>query len=326
MRRALLFAGTLALAGGLTVADVRLASPASVTLQATRTDRPIPRDPWAPVWKRATAVEIPLSAQITTRPIGGRDGMVIARAVHDGERLYVLLEWKDHTRDLSAGGSEQFADQAAVEFPTENGERIPFFCMGDPQATVNIWLWKGSRQADIDHGYRDVEQTHPDAVSDAYPFEEDPTFYPPRALGNVVGSVGSTPVESLLAGGFGSLTQFDPQEVGGVGRWRDSSWRVLFVRRLAAPADGQTQFDVPHRTSIAFAVWNGAAKERNGQKSVSQFVSLDISEQALGKPASRPPAALIAALAILLVAGLAGTPLLFARLGATKASRHGIPG
>ena len=245
-------------------------------------------DPWAGAWERASAVEAPLYAQTQTIPKGGRRGSVTARAMHDDRRLYVLLEWNDRTKEESVGRSEGFADQAAVQFPAPAGERIPAFCMGDPQASVNIWIWKASRQADVDLGYRDLQQVYPRAVSDWYPFEDKDIFYPPLASGNVVASRAATPVENLVAGQFGTLTTAPEQTVHGVGRWRDGRWRVLFARGLPAPGEGDAGFRVPGSTDIAFAIWDGARGDRNGQKSVSQFLSLDVSPERFAAPSRLP--------------------------------------
>lgn len=323
----IVFAGAFLAAGAMTLGDVRLASPAPLTLTAPRADRPVPADPWDRIWDRATAVQVPLSMQNVARPTGGRKGMVTARAMNDGQNLSVLLEWKDPTQDLSVATPDSFADQAAIEFPTAKGDRVPFFCMGDPQATVNIWVWKGSRQADVDHGYQDIGNTRPNAEADWYPFEDEQTFYPARAAGNVVASTSGTPVENLVAGSFGTLTKADDQPVSGIGRWKRARWRVMFTRPLAAPADGDVGLAVPETTSVAFAVWDGAAKERNGMKSVAQFLSLDISPQPLGAAPSRVPLlAVIAAFVVGAAVLAAGGTAIARRLSRTGSATGGDVG
>lgn len=278
---AFVVAGAAVGAIAMTAADVRLASPAPIAMTAERSMGRVPSDPWSPFWKQTSAVDVPLSAQNLTAPKGGRTGLATARAVHDGRKLYVLVEWRDPSRDVGAGGPRRFADQAAIEFPSVAGERVPAFCMGDPQAGVNIWLWKASRQTDTDLGYRDVEAMHPRTVADDYPFADEPTFYPPRALGNVVASQVASPVETLVANVFGSLTAVDGQAATGIGRWRNGTWRVLFRRDLPAPEDGQTTFSIPEATNVALAIWDGARGDRNGQKSVGQFLTLKLSRDTL---------------------------------------------
>lgn len=304
-RTALLLVAALTGAAVLTISDATLARSAALKLVAPRSDVPIRMDPWAAVWDRASALDLPLSAQSAARPFGGRSRNLTARAIHDGRRLYVLLEWEDKSKNTSVRKPELFADQAAVEFPSQEGERVPFFCMGDPQATVSIWLWKASRQLDTDKGYRSIEKTHPRAVTDIYPFESEDSFNPPKVLGNVVAGRGDSSVESLIGGGFGTITQADHQAVTGVGRWQGSVWRVLFTRDLPSAGEDHPEFKVPMSTSAAFGVWDGAAKERDGQKSVAQFVSMQISGTPL--PAMRRVSSTTAVVVIVLTLIVAAT-------------------
>lgn len=277
---ALVIALALIGAAALTLSDMRLASSQTVTLVARRSEIDVPLDdPFDKAWKRAAPVEVPLSAQTVVPPKAGSDRTIRARALHDGERLYVLLEWKDESEDSLVSRQTEFTDAAAVQFPVAAGDTVPSFCMGDPNAPVNIWQWKGAWQADVDQGYVDVEDVNPNMHVDLYPFEDEEVFYPARAVGNVFAQTDrATPVDNLLAGSFGSLTQAPDQLVQGKGEWRDGKWRVLFARDFAVGGD-YTQFAVNDATNVAFAVWDGAAGERDGMKSVSQFLTLDVSPE-----------------------------------------------
>lgn len=267
-------------ATALTLNDMRLASSQTVTLVAKRSEATVPLDdPFDRVWNRATPVEVPLSAQNLTPPQGGGDRTVTARALHDGQRLYVLVEWDDDSEDLLLSRQTEFSDAVAVQFPVTAGETVPAFCMGDPNAPVNIWQWKAAWQSDIEQGFVDVEDAYPNAHVDLYPFEEEEVFYPARAVGNVFAQTDrTTSVDNLLAGSFGTLTQAPDQLVQGSGEWRDGGWRVLFARDLSVDGD-YTQFAEGDGANIAFAVWDGAAGERDGMKSVSQFLTLEVSSE-----------------------------------------------
>ncbi len=275
----------VAIAALLTLGDVRLASSQAVTLTAYRVDEAVPLDnPFASVWNRATPVEVPLSAQNVTPPMGGGPRTLVARALNDGSRFFLLLEWRDDTADWSMGGATAFTDAAAVQFPVQEGETVPSFCMGDPNAAVNIWQWKAAWQLDIETGFVNIPDLFPNMKVDFYPFAEEETFYPARAVGNIFAQEErQTAAENLLAGSFGTLTQAPAQLVDARGGWQDNRWRVVFVRDLQVDG-GYTQFPMDGRTNVAFAVWDGAREERDGMKSVSQFLALAVSS-------STPPGA-----------------------------------
>ena len=301
----------LAIAGALTIGDIRLASSQTVTLVAKRSPEAVPLDdPSAAVWRRGTPVEVPLSAQQTVPPMGGGAHTVTARALHDGERLYIRVEWDDGTQDTALSRVTEFSDAAAIEFPVTEGEQVPAFCMGNPDAPVNIWHWKSSWQADIEQGGPvDVADAYPNMQVDLYPFENEDTFYPSRVAGNIPARVDRTsPVDNLVASSFGTLTAGPDQIVQGTGEWRDGKWRVVFARDLTMTGD-YAQFAEGQQTNIAFAVWDGAKQERNGTKSVSQFVTLDVSPEVAratrGAEISGREIALIVVAGLVLTLGLA---------------------
>ncbi|HEU5319206.1 MAG TPA: ethylbenzene dehydrogenase-related protein, partial [Methylomirabilota bacterium] len=85
-----------------------------------------------------------------------------------------------------------------------------------------------------------------------------------------------TPVENLVAAGFGTLTTADEQRVAGEGLWQSGRWYVLFSREMGESMKEYAPLEAGSTTNVAFAVWDGAAGERDGLKSVSQFADLKI--------------------------------------------------
>lgn len=303
--------GLTALAAALlTRFDLRLASSQAIILPVSQTSDTVPLDdPYAGVWGQASPVEIPLSAQEVTAPMGGGSARAVtARALHDGQRIYFLLEWKDATADMSLATSEEFRDAAAVQFPVGDGTTLPSFCMGQANAQVNIWQWKADWQRDIDEGFVSIGQLYPGAHIDAYPFRDENVFYPGRAAGNPFSeTVRFSPVENLMAAGFGTLQHVPDQPVTGVGRWKDGRWRVLFARDLTPPSLDEVRFAPGDSTNVAFAVWDGANGERDGQKSVSQFAELQISGELPPAGINRGTWVLVIALPVGLATLLAGS-------------------
>ncbi len=161
--------------------------------------------------------------------------------------------------------------------------------MGSTDLPVSIWQWKAVWQKDINDGF--ASSPYPDTAVDIYPGADEPIYNPAQNVGNQLASSDHpSPVESLVAEGFGTLTPASAQDVAGVGRWRDGKWRALFARDFETTADGPS-FAVDQTTLIAFAVWDGAEGDRNGQKSIAQFIELDITDEAAAAlPVPRPSA------------------------------------
>jgi len=100
-------------------------------------------------------------------------------------------------------------------------------------------------------------------------------FNPARATGNILSdnTMRRSPVEDLNAEGFSTLTTQAHQDVDGKGNWNNNRWVVVFKRSLKTSDSNDTQFS-GSKTPMAIAIWNGANKERNGQKGVTQWHTL----------------------------------------------------
>jgi DMSO reductase family type II enzyme heme b subunit len=87
-----------------------------------------------------------------------------------------------------------------------------------------------------------------------------------------------SPVESLNATGVGTITSQPPeaQVVKGEGRWTGGKWRVVMVRSLKTGSPRDAQLEPGQTTAVAFAVWDGAQRDRDGQKAVSVWQKLSI--------------------------------------------------
>lgn len=276
------------IAVALTLLNVPLASSQGLTLMASQVTEALPlEDLDSPIWQQATAIEVPLSAQNVAKPMNPttRVKSVTARALHDGNQVAILVEWQDETQNDQMIRVQDFRDAVALQFPL--GEQAPFFCMGVQGANVDIWHWKADWQADIT-AWKDMETAYPDMDVDQYPFAEgelpapsdyeDVNYVPALASENLFASPRLSPVEDIVAGGFGSLTA-EPaaqQNVHGFGAWADGKWRVIFSREIAAQDTEDASFTPGKVYSIAFAAWDGDNEERNGEKSTSQWVSFQL--------------------------------------------------
>jgi hypothetical protein len=290
-RRHFLFLIILLSAIALTFFKIPLASSQGLSVVANWVDGDLPvEDPASAVWQAATAVDVPLSAQNITKPylLDTRVKSVTARALQNASQIAILVEWADDTQDDSTVAIQDFRDAAALQFPQVEGQ--PYFCMGQQGGNVNLWHWKADWQAEI-AARQEMETQYPDMSVDYYPYAEveegqmaglliTPTRLPAALqAGNEFAALTRiSPVEDLIAGGFGTLTSqpVEEQNVQGYGVWKDGQWQVIFSRELASTEPDDVTF-LPGKTySVAFAVWDGANEERNGQKSTSQWVSLQL--------------------------------------------------
>jgi hypothetical protein len=302
----LLLVALLALAGLLTFFKIPLASSQGMTLVAAPVSGALPLDDLeAAVWRVATAVNVPLSAQIVARPIFPQANIkaLTARAIYNESQIAFLVEWEDDSLDDSAIRVQDFTDSLALQFPLAEGQ--PFFCMGQQGGGVNIWHWKANWQA-VMTARQDMDTVYPNMYVDDYPFAdleagaaapadsyEDVNYLTALAAGNLFASLNyDSPVEDLVSAGFGSLTAkpADMQHVWGHGEYVNGKWRVIFARDRVSSDAEDVHFNEGQVYFVAFAAWDGANEERNGQKSTSQWVSLQLGDT-MAPPTVGQPAA-----------------------------------
>lgn len=304
-RRMLTIAG-LALAVALVTQvfgfDLAYSQTLSVTVWAADDDPGI--DPNWTGWNDVPTARVPLTAQQVTAPMGGgTTPLVSVQTVHYDDDLVVRIGWRDATEDTSTDKPETFADAVAIQFPATASSSVPAICMGQADASVNIWHWRADSQA----GVASVPET--DGYVDFYP-DTSETYYPAAASGNPFAS--AAPVQNLLVGGFGTLTPALEQTVVGEGQYADGAWTVVLRRSFAAPGAEQPQFAVGQDIDVALAAWNGSRDERDGIKSVSQFVRFTITDSPVPAPAdsgSGTAAASPSAVGYVLVGAFAGAVL-----------------
>jgi len=242
----------------------------------------LPSDPDDGVWATVAEVRVPLM------PLWWHDGHVDAvrvKAVHDGHRLAFLFEWNDSTQNVEGIRQRSFPDGAAVQL-TANASP-PLFAMGAPGKAVNIWHWKALWDEDRKN-FQDVGTIFPRMAADGYygsqkgwqsePMQ-DTTFRPADAAHNLIASPHRTSVvENGNAVGLGTFASraAEKQNVQGVSRWKDGVWRLELLRNIQASGAEDIPLRPGQRVSVAFAIWDGSAGDRNGQKSVSIWNTLTL--------------------------------------------------
>ncbi len=256
-------------------------------LLAERVEK-LPEHPDSGIWRSVPAVALHLM------PLwwrGNRPEELTVKAVHDGEELALLLVWADATYDHTAIRPQDFRDAAAVQFALER--EPPFFAMGQAGSRVNIWMWKSERQADLEPAFQDLDKIYPNLGIDSYPnflrspleqpsrhaltLDSDPTFVTGWGAGNVVSDPASgRSVEDLTAQGFGTLRARPVADsaVSSTGVYSTGSYRVIFRRALAGAGRGARSLRPGGEVTVAFAVWDGSAGDRDGKKSVTIWQEL----------------------------------------------------
>ncbi|MFQ5742951.1 MAG: c-type cytochrome [Acidobacteriota bacterium] len=261
-------------------------------------------DPWSAAWETVPPHRVVL------RPLWHRldyPPFATLRAARTGDRIAILVEWKDGGPDSGVLRTESFADGVALQFSLS--QRPPFIGMGQAGAggQVEVWYWRADRQAAADAG-------KPPELASVYPnMEATPSISPPgeepekRSASSAAGALPGglphymtgvdagnplsnpdleeRPVHTLAAAGFGTLTSRPPDEMRaeGNGSWHDGLYRVVFWASVQPEQPALEADFTAGRVPMALAIWNGAAGDRNGTKLVSQWLMLEppSAEQAL---------------------------------------------
>ena len=158
-----------------------------------------------------------------------------------------------------------------------------------------MWHWKAAWQQDQAGGWQDIETAYPHAAVDWYQYQrdyrhgdafevreakttaQDPGFMAGWGAGNPLSSPErSAPGEEASAKGLGTLTAkpLAAQRVQADGTWRDGRWQVVLRRALTPAEKGELALRPGQTISVALAVWDGQAEDRDGQKSVSIWNTL----------------------------------------------------
>lgn len=243
-------------------------------------------------WSAAAAAQIQLLPQLIAVPRVTEAGAkaVTVRALYDDDRLGILLEWLDAHKDVDLGTVQEFRDGAAIQFPQSPATPYPAFTMGSPGKPVTIYHWKSDWQFGLD---RDVDEANPNMYSDWYPFsgveagamaeasdyisKGDRTFLTAAAVGNSLADPEAQkrigPVQKMRSEGFGTIETDATQDAAGGGAYQNGSWKIAFsIPRKQAGftfSEGETM-------PLAFALWDGAREERNGQKAYSIWQNMSL--------------------------------------------------
>lgn len=209
-------------------------------------------------WTDTEGVRLPLA------PLWWRDAAVFeveVRAVHDGERLAILLQWNDATRDDRATGESPQGDGGAVEWTA--AAEPPMFAMGGSEG-VEIWHWKAFRREET-AGALDLLQRLSLDGTDASPML--PGLTAPMRRGEALAVHGPKGMQSER--GLG-------RAIAAVPRWQDGRWSLMLSRSLRALRADEIELSAGSSLLVAFAVWNGSVDAHAASKSVSTWHAITL--------------------------------------------------
>ncbi|MBI2060939.1 MAG: c-type cytochrome [Nitrospirae bacterium] len=239
-------------------------------IQAGKVSGEIAKDPSDSRWESIPA------ANVRLMPLWERGKSIstaAVRAMHNGKELAIQVEWEDSEVASNFVSPEQFVDAAAIQFPV--GAGLPSFTMGEAGKPVNVWYWRADRE--VNAAPITTVSAHPNVAEDQR-VNRDPVYYTGAAVGNPV-SLPST-VEELNAEGFGTLTTQPKaqQSVKGGGAWIEGRWVVVFTRALGKTSAADATLKAGGHTPVAFAIWDGTQRDRNGQKAVTNWLTLRLAK------------------------------------------------
>ncbi len=242
-----------------------------VGIAAARCGGALPASPGDAAWKsvRQHAVMInPIwRRREPTRYVG-------VRALHDGKRVAMLLEWVSaDAADAAVLRVQDFGDAAAVQFSLT--ERPGFIGMGDPFHPVNLWQWRAAHPSG--EARAQIAGVYPTKKPDLYP-DAGNLYLSAAMAGNPLAMDLESPVQESNAYGFGTLVIQRPgeQDIAGGGDWAGGHWRAIFIRDMAPRSHRDVDLAPGRRVPVAFAVWDGRNGDRNGQKNVSAWHVLEL--------------------------------------------------
>jgi hypothetical protein len=153
--------------------------------------------------------------------------------------------------------------------------------MGDKDNPVNLWLWRASWQQEIEGKRPDMKDEYPSMHVDTY-LDTNDLYLTAVKAGNAIAREHASAVEDANARGFGTLTSqpVAQQNVTGRGIWFDGSWSVVIIRDLESNEPGDVRFVPGAAIPVAFAVWNGEQRDRNGRKVVSNWLKVIMEQPA----------------------------------------------
>jgi hypothetical protein len=250
-------------------------------LVARYVDAELPRDdPGSALWDEAPETRVALQPQRVAPPYLAGAGVaeLRARALHNGKAVAFRLAWDDDSVD-DLDSVRRYHDAVAIMLPATPGAEPPI-TMGSTERPVHILQWRATWQRDL-AGKSGVDQVFPRVEHDVMPDDVLPPetaalYWVGRAAGNPLAqSERTTPVEQVVAEGFGTTTHVSDDSATGRGAHDGSGWTVAVGLPAAREGIG-TPLESGRQWQIAFAVWLGDQANRGGRKHYASWIPFEL--------------------------------------------------
>ena len=241
-------------------------------------------DPASAVWTRRSAFNVTMLVQNLTTPHAPALAVptLKIRALHNGTQIAFHFEWADNSKD-ELSGLARFHDAVAVQLAADvTKEAATGVTMGTAGNPVHILQWKASWQSDVDTGQKTSKDIFPNIYNDVrpeelMPIEQAKNWYPGWAVGNPLSQRDKkSPVEELVAVGFGTLTTHKEQEAVGKGVHDGKRWRVVIAMPMKGKGTNKAEVTAGQTRQVAFAVWNGGQGQRGSRKQYALWAPMEV--------------------------------------------------
>ncbi len=195
------------------------------------------------------------------------------KAIYNSKNIAFLLEWPDGTRNIQRGyKSDVYADGFAVQFPVNysNPQKLPYIGMGSDGRPVVIHLQKAVEKVYEPNGNGDVGMQQNILSKNIFG----------KATKEFARKVEKLAVKdyqrSFISEGFRSMTEIKDgsEKFDADMKYGDKEWKGTLVRPLK-----DSYLNLKGAFPVAFAAWDGARLNRDGQKMLSGWIPVKLVSQ-----------------------------------------------
>lgn len=214
---------------------------------------------------------------------------VEVRAMTDGNYIDWRLEWQI-SKPSTRVDSTVFSDAAAIQLPMTADAS---YMMGDVNQPVYLVYWRAQWQEDIERGFPEVANYYPNYWTDLYwstkaaynilsipELIEDSLgrqYFIAHEAGNPFSVIDrNSPIQELIAEGFGSLSPIPETMAMGNAVWSDGTWKLVIRMPIDEKHPIHDVMNNEDMSMFSIAIWDGNAQNVGGRKNHSVWIPMEI--------------------------------------------------